>query len=196
MPVKVNRKLSGTNFFAEPDFRSKIALVNTTEADNNKSTNQLKILMVCLGNICRSPIAHGLLQHKADLLGLTWEVDSAGTSNWHEGELPNENSVRVMNQHGIDITYQRSRPLTLDDLERFDIIYVMDADNYKEVSDRAISEQQILKLRYIMNEVTPGQNNPVPDPWGLSEKHYQHVYNMLNTATDKIIERYTQPTVQ
>ena len=72
--------------------------------------------MVCLGNICRSPIAHGLLQHKAKERGLNWEVDSAGTSNWHEGELPHEKSILVMKQNGIDITYQRSRPVRRKDL--------------------------------------------------------------------------------
>jgi protein-tyrosine phosphatase len=150
----------------------------------------LKILMVCLGNICRSPIAHGLLQHKVEQLKLDWEIDSAGTSNWHEGELPNENSIKVMHRHGIDITYQHSRPLRRKDMEHFDIIYVMDSNNYKDVTDMAKSEQEIAKVRLIMKEVNPDINQPVPDPWGLTEQHYQDVYEMLDKATDKIIEKY------
>lgn len=149
-----------------------------------------KVLMVCLGNICRSPIAHGLLQHKAKEQGLNWEIDSAGTSNWHEGELPNEKSVQVMKQHGIDITYQRSRPVRRKDLEHFDVIYVMDSSNYKDVTDMAKSEVEISKVRLIMNEVNAGKNQKVPDPWGLTDKHYEEVYEMLNEATDKIIHDF------
>lgn len=152
----------------------------------------MKVLMVCLGNICRSPIAHGLLKHKADKLGLNWDVDSAGTSDWHEGELPNEKSIQVMNDFGIDITYQRSRPLRRKDLEYFDVIYVMDASNYKNVTDMAKSEAEIAKVKMIMNEVSPGMNQAVPDPWGLTQKHYEEVYEMLDAATDKIIEHYTK----
>lgn len=152
----------------------------------------LKILMVCLGNICRSPIAHGLLQHKAEQLKLDWEIDSAGTSNWHEGESPNINSINVMHRHGIDINYQHSRPLRRKDMEHFDVIYVMDSSNYKDVTDMAKSEQEIAKVHLIMNEVNPGKNQPVPDPWGLTEKHYEDVYEMLDEATDKIIEKYAR----
>lgn len=149
----------------------------------------LKILFVCLGNICRSPIAHGLLKHKAELKNLDWEIDSAGTSDWHEGESPNEKSVKVMKRHGIDITYQRSRPLRRKDLEHFDIIYVMDSSNYKDVTDMAKSEEEISKVHLIMNELNPGNNQAVPDPWSLSEKHYEEVYEMLDKATDKVMEK-------
>lgn len=152
----------------------------------------MKILMVCLGNICRSPIAHGLLKYKADKLGLNWEVDSAGTSDWHEGELPNEKSIKVMNDFGIDITYQRSRPLRRNDLEYYDVIYVMDASNYKNVTEMAKSEEEIAKVKMIMNEVSPGMNQAVPDPWGLTQKHYEEVYEMLDVATDKVLERYSK----
>ncbi len=152
----------------------------------------MKVLFVCLGNICRSPIAHGLLKHKSDKLNLNWEVDSAGTSDWHEGELPNEKSIEVMKKHGIDITYQRSRPLRRKDMEHYDIIYVMDAMNHKNVTDMAKSEVEIAKVEMIMNEVTPGTNQPVPDPWSLPIKHYEDVYEMLDEATDKIIERLTK----
>lgn len=152
----------------------------------------MKILMVCLGNICRSPIAHGLLKHKAAQLNLNWEVDSAGTSDWHEGELPNEKSIEVMKTHGIDITYQRSRPLRRKDMEYYDIIYVMDAMNHKNVTDMAKSEVEIAKVHLIMNEVNPGMNQPVPDPWSLTMKHYEDVYEMLDVATDKIVERLSK----
>ena len=152
----------------------------------------MKFLFVCLGNICRSPIAHGLLKHKAAQLGLNWEVDSAGTSDWHDGELPHERSIRTMKNHGIDITYQRSRPIRRKDLEHFDIIYVMDSNNHYDVKNMAKSEQEISKIRLVMNEVNEGMNQAVPDPWGLTEKHYEEVYEMLDEATDKIIERFSK----
>lgn len=148
--------------------------------------------MVCLGNICRSPIAHGLLQHKVVQQNLHWEIDSAGTSDWHEGELPNEKSVEVMKQHGIDITYQRSRPLRRKDMEYYDLIYVMDHMNYKNVTDMAKSEEEIAKVRLIMNEVNPDQNHIVPDPWSLPIKHYEEVFMLLDEATDIIIERLSK----
>ncbi|MFN8321948.1 MAG: low molecular weight protein-tyrosine-phosphatase [Chitinophagales bacterium] len=156
----------------------------------------MKILMVCLGNICRSPIAHGLLQHKADKLNLKWKVDSAGTSDWHEGELPNPKSIEVMKNHGVDITYQRSRPIIKQDLEDFDIIYVMDASNYQNVKNMAVNSDEIAKIHLIMNEVNPGHNQPVPDPWGLTEKHYEEVYEMLDKATDRVIEKFLENTIK
>ena len=152
----------------------------------------MKILMVCLGNICRSPIAHGLLQHKAQQKGLNWEVDSAGTSDWHAGELPNPKSIAVMNKNGIDITYQQSRPVKPTDLQYFDIIYCMDAANYSNILAMAKTEEEKQKVRLILNEVNPDQNNAVPDPYGMSEEHYQGVYDMLDVATDRIIERLTK----
>ncbi len=151
----------------------------------------LKFLMVCLGNICRSPIAHGLLKHKAGELGLNWEVDSAGTSDWHEGELPNENSIEVMRRHGIDINYQRSRPVEVEDLQHFDVIYAMDSSNYETLITMARSQAEKDKVLLIMNEVYPGENRKVPDPWSLSFDHYEDVYQMLDQATDKIIAKYS-----
>lgn len=154
----------------------------------------MKILFVCLGNICRSPIAHGLLQHKVNQLGLPWQVDSAGTSDWHEGELPHEKSIAVMQRNGIDITYQRSRPIRRKDLEHYDVIYVMDSSNHRNVTDMAKSEVEIAKVKLVLNEVEPGVNRAVPDPWGNPDSHYHEVYNMLDEATDAIIRIYSQAT--
>src|SRR6202041_2830083 len=92
-----------------------------------------KILMVCLGNICRSPMAHGLLQHKVKVRRLDWEVDSAGTSGYHEGQLPDARAIACMKRHGIDITYQQSRPIDGEDITYFDLIYVMDKANLHDV---------------------------------------------------------------
>ncbi|MDW8419065.1 MAG: low molecular weight protein-tyrosine-phosphatase [Chitinophagales bacterium] len=149
----------------------------------------MKILFVCLGNICRSPIAHGLLQHKVEQMGLNWEVDSAGTSDWHEGELPHASAMRVMRDHGIDISYQRSRPIRKSDLAHYDVIYVMDQSNYSDVIRMARTDAEKQKVKLVMEEVHPNSGAEVPDPWGLSYEHYRKVYAMLDEATDKIIER-------
>lgn len=150
----------------------------------------MKFLMVCLGNICRSPIAHGLLQHKAQSRGLPWEVDSAGTSNWHEGELPNIKSIEIMDKHGIDIRYQRSRPIEASDLDYYDVIYVMDSANYRDVTDMAQNETQRAKVKLILNELYPDSNEIVPDPYGLPIHKYQEVYDMLDAATDAVIGKW------
>ena len=94
--------------------------------------------MVCLGNICRSPLAHGILQHKVDELGLDAEIDSAGTNGFHDGEYPDSRSMEIALTHGIDISYQRSRQITRTDIEYYDLIYVMDASNYNNVLDLSL----------------------------------------------------------
>ena len=148
----------------------------------------LKILMVCLGNICRSPMAHGLLQHKVVQLKLDWEIDSAGTSPYHKGELPDNRAIACMKRHGIDITYQRSRPITPADLRYYDRIFVMDHSNLRDVSDMAGTEDELQKISLIMG-LTDSQNpEDVPDPWyGNSDSGFEKVYKMLDAATDRLI---------
>lgn len=146
--------------------------------------------MVCLGNICRSPMAHGLLQHKVEQRGLDWEVDSAGTGDWHTGELPDKRAIACMKKHGIDITYQRARTLVPDDLRRFDIIYVMDKSNYENVKRmaRTIGVQKFEPL-LLLSEIHP-DGAEVPDPYYGGDAGFEEVYQMLDEATDKVISRY------
>ncbi|MCP4438328.1 MAG: low molecular weight phosphotyrosine protein phosphatase [Aureispira sp.] len=149
----------------------------------------MKILMICLGNICRSPLAEGILQHKANELGLDWTVDSAGTSAYHAGELPDQRSIQVARQHDLDITYQHSRQIVTSDLSNFDIIYVMDSSNYQNVLKLCKTAAQKEKVRLIMNEVEPVRNINVPDPyWG--DNGFENVYQMLDKACDQVIKRY------
>lgn len=93
----------------------------------------MKILMVCLGNICRSPIAHGIMEAKVKSKGLDWQVDSVGTSGWHDGEQPDRRAISTAKKHGIDISHQRSRRITRQDIQAFDVILTMDMQNYKDV---------------------------------------------------------------
>jgi protein-tyrosine phosphatase len=152
---------------------------------------QLKVLMVCLGNICRSPMAHGLLQHKVKQLGLPWIVDSAGTSDWHRGSQPDSRAVDCMKRHHIDITEQRSRPFIKNDFKEFDLIYVMDRANLEDVLMLTTNEDDQQKVALIMSTVYEQRLIDVPDPYyGVGEKGFENVFDMLDEATDAIIERY------
>jgi protein-tyrosine phosphatase len=148
--------------------------------------------MVCLGNICRSPIAHGLLQRKVELHHLDWEVDSAGTSGYHEGQLPDSRAIACMKRHGIDITYQHSRPITHEDIREFDLIYVMDKANLHDVMEMTYNEEEQHKIALVMSMVYEQSPIDVPDPYyGIGDKGFENVYKMLDEATDKIIEKYS-----
>jgi protein-tyrosine phosphatase len=97
----------------------------------------MKILMVCLGNICRSPLAQGILEHKLKERNLDWKVDSAGTGGWHSGEKPDKRSISIAKKYGIDISKQQARKLNGYDLENFDILYAMDASNLQDIKKLA-----------------------------------------------------------
>ncbi|WP_274476489.1 low molecular weight protein-tyrosine-phosphatase [Mangrovimonas aestuarii] len=146
-----------------------------------------RILMVCLGNICRSPLAEGILQHK--LLDDTFFVDSAGTSNYHVGEAPDRRSVDIAKKYGIDITNQRGRQFRKSDFDQFDLIYVMDNSNYNNVVKLARSESDIEKVKLILNEVYPNQNYDVPDPYYGGDQGFDNVFKMLDEACSIIAER-------
>ncbi len=149
----------------------------------------MKILMVCLGNICRSPLAEGIMKHKVLEHGLDWQVDSAGTGSWHVGKLPDERSIDVAQTHGLDITDQRARQFQASDLDRYDLIFAMDASNYQDIIRMASDEGQKSKVEMIMNMVQPGMNQVVPDPyWG--DDGFENVYQMLDAACAKVIEKY------
>ena len=148
----------------------------------------MKILMVCLGNICRSPLAEGILQAKAIAAGLNWTVDSAGTNGYHVGESPHQLSQKVAAQHGIDISNQISRQFIKDDLRDFDIIYVMATDVLTDVKSIAGGEAGMAKVKYFMDETFPGQQRDVPDPWYGGEDGYHEVYELIDKNCERIIE--------
>lgn len=151
----------------------------------------MKVLMVCLGNICRSPMAHGLLEHKVKQEGLDWEVDSAGTGDWHAGEQPDKRAMANMKGHGIDISKQAARQLKREDLDKYDVIYVMDTSNLANAQRLAANHDQLKKITMIMNEVPGTHEFEVPDPYfGIGNEGFEKVYGMLNEATDRIIEKY------
>ncbi len=154
--------------------------------------------MVCLGNICRSPLAEGILQHKVSEAGMNWIIDSAGTNGYHVGEAPHHLSQKVGRMHGIDISQLRARKFVAEDFERYDKIYAMAEDVIDDMRQIARNKFDDRKVELIMNEVFPGQNIDVPDPWYGPEPGYHHVYNMLDEACEKIIEHAktkTQKTI-
>lgn len=150
----------------------------------------MRVLMVCLGNICRSPLAHGLLQHKVDELGLDWEIDSAGTGGWHAGELPDSRAIATAKKNGIDITNQRARQIKSSDLLDFDLILTMDAQNYSDVVKMNESSEIQNKVKMIMNYVSMGKNIQVPDPY--YDNRFELVFNMLDEATNALIESHKE----
>jgi protein-tyrosine phosphatase len=147
----------------------------------------MKILMVCLGNICRSPLAEGILQHKAQMAGLNWTVDSAGTNGYHNGEAPHPLSQKVARINGIDISLQRSRLFTPEDLNRFDKIYAMAKDVQIEMKRIAGKHWNPEKVELILNVLEPGSNLDVPDPWYSPEDDYHKVYELLEKACQSLI---------
>ncbi|HEY0677524.1 MAG TPA: low molecular weight protein-tyrosine-phosphatase [Chitinophagaceae bacterium] len=152
----------------------------------------MKILMVCLGNICRSPLAEGILLHKIAGAGLNWHVESAGTNGYHTGEPPHRLSQKVAKLNGIDICNQRSRKFLPEDFDRFDKIYAMSSDVIHEMRSIARNKFNPSLVDLLMNELYPGRNMDVPDPWYGPEPGYHEVYQMIEKACDGIISRYSQ----
>jgi len=142
----------------------------------------MKVLMVCLGNICRSPLAEGILKSKSNNI----IVDSAGTAGYHIGSRPDQRSIEIGLKNNIDITNQRARQFTSNDFDDFDKIYAMDNDNYSKIISLATNQDQIDKVDLILNEVYPNQFKSVPDPYYGGEKGFENIYNLLDEACEQI----------
>ncbi len=147
--------------------------------------------MVCLGNICRSPLAEGILQDKVKKAGYHWTVDSAGTAGYHIGEQPHPLSQKTARAYGINISEQRCRQFLAGDIQAFDKIYVMDQDNYREVKRISGSLWDHTKVSLILDPLYPGENREVPDPWYGTEKDYQMVFGLLDKACNRLLEILT-----
>ncbi len=139
--------------------------------------------MVCLGNICRSPLAEGILRHLSSQNGLNWQIDSAGTGNWHVGHPPDRRSLAVAKKHGIDISGLRGRQFSTADFDKFDRIFVMDLDNYRDVLQKARSEADRLKVQLLLND-----QQPVPDPW-YDDALFEPVFKLIHDACERIVSR-------
>lgn len=139
--------------------------------------------MVCLGNICRSPLAEGIMRHLAEKKGLDWEIDSAGTGSWHIGDPPDHRSVKEAHRQGIDISGLRGRQFQVKDFDTFDRIYVMDRSNYGDVLRKARDEADKAKVRFLLpNEAE------VPDPW-YDDALFAPVYKLIYQACENIADK-------
>jgi protein-tyrosine phosphatase len=150
----------------------------------------MKILIVCLGNICRSPLAEGILQQKAKETGLNWIVESAGTNGYHTGEPPHQLSQKVALLNGIDISKQRSQKFTATDINNYDIIYAMANDvlvDIKRISGNTFNSKKVVLF---LNEIFINQNKDVPDPWYGEEDGYHSVYDLIEKVCEKIVFKY------
>ncbi|WP_426277503.1 low molecular weight protein-tyrosine-phosphatase [Chryseobacterium sp. S-02] len=145
----------------------------------------MKILMVCLGNICRSPLAEGIMKTK---LPEDWIVDSAGTISMHEGEHPDKRAIKTAANHRIDISKQRSRPITTADFDNFDKIYCMDIDVLADVISKTKNEEQRQKISLFLEELEDHKNTEVPDPYWGDMKDFEEVFQLLEKGCNKIAE--------
>lgn len=146
--------------------------------------------MVCLGNICRSPIAEGLMQHKINQHGLNWQVESAGTESYHIGSAPHRHSQEICRSNGIDISMQRARQFDIRDFERFDKIYALADDVYDEIKRMSGRKADMSKVELLLNELNPGGNESVPDPYYGGADGYIFVYDIIDQTCDAIIKKY------
>lgn len=151
----------------------------------------MKILMVCLGNICRSPLAEGILQDKAFKAGLTWSVESAGTNRFHTGDSPHPLSQKIARKNGIDICQQRARSFTANDFDIYDKIYALANDVLDEIKRIAGKKFNAAKATLLMNEVYPGKNMDVPDPYYGPEAGYHETYKLIDEACNVIVSKYS-----
>jgi protein-tyrosine phosphatase len=149
----------------------------------------MKILMVCLGNICRSPMADGLLRKKVHDRGMNIFVDSAGTAGYHIGEKPDSRMRATASSFGVDLNELRARQFSVSDFDEFDLIYAMDKSNMRNILKLSRNEEDRKKVALILNESHPGKDLEVPDPYYGGEQGFVDVFHMLDEATDKIMEK-------
>lgn len=146
--------------------------------------------MICLGNICRSPLAHGILEELSKHKNLDWEIDSCGTGSWHIGNPPDSRSQAVALKHGIDLSTQRARQLQKNDLEYYDLLIVMDQSNYQDVRQMA-TEAQKDKIHLLNNLAKPGMNEAVIDPY-YDDALFEPVFKQIYVACEAIITKYSE----
>ncbi|GGD29968.1 low molecular weight protein-tyrosine-phosphatase [Flavobacterium orientale] len=153
----------------------------------------VKIIMVCLGNICRSPLAEGILTSK--LPKETFFVDSAGTGHWHIGDPPDRRSINIAQNKGIDISHQKGKLFKPSFFREYDYIFVMDVNNYEDVIQMATNEEDKKKVHLILDQLFPGEKVDVPDPYHGVLSNFEEVYDMLEQACDvlakKLIKKHT-----
>ncbi|MCF6295080.1 MAG: low molecular weight phosphotyrosine protein phosphatase [Flavobacteriaceae bacterium] len=148
-----------------------------------------KIVMVCLGNICRSPLAEGILKSK--LPENIFFIDSAGTSNYHIGEQPDPRAIAIAKKYGIDISAQKGRQFVVSDFDAFDYIYAMDSENFNNIVNLARNSEDVSKVKLILEELNDSSITNVPDPYYGGEQGFENVYQLLDEACTSIVNKLT-----
>lgn len=146
--------------------------------------------MVCLGNICRSPLAEGILKKKLEERSLSWVVDSCGTANYHIGKAPDKRMIQTAASYNTDISQLKARQFSLADFEKFDLIFTMDKNNFEDVQRLAIKIEHHQKVRLLLNEWKPGLDLEVPDPYYGTTFDFINVYELLDEALDSVINNW------
>lgn len=154
-------------------------------------SQKTNVLMVCLGNICRSPLAEAILKSKVDPEEI--QVDSAGTSDYHVGDAPDPRAIKIGKQHQLDLSNLRGRQFNIADFDRFDHIFVMDRSNYEDVLSLARTEKDKNKVSLILDCISPGQHRDVPDPYfGQGDENFPEVFKLLDQACEKIAKELSR----
>jgi len=148
----------------------------------------MNILFVCLGNICRSPLAEGILKSKLEGKKNPFKVESAGFESYHINEPPDPRALKIAKEHGINITENKCRLFIAEDFDNFDVIYVMDASNYRDVQYFSRTEKDMEKVKYLLSEID-GREKSVPDPYYGAESGFENTYNLIDEACMKIAEK-------
>ncbi|MEP7169005.1 MAG: low molecular weight protein-tyrosine-phosphatase [Bacteroidota bacterium] len=150
----------------------------------------MKLLMVCIGNICRSPLAEGIMKEKLKNAGLDFFVDSAGMISYHTGEPPDSRSIEIAKQNGIDISNQLARQITKNDFEKFDLIFAMESSVYDELIFLAPSAKQKIKVHLFLDFAEWKFFSDVPDPYYGTKKDFEEVFQLINDVSEKIITKF------
>jgi protein-tyrosine phosphatase len=156
----------------------------------------IKILFVCTGNICRSPLAEGILREKLLKNNIIAEVDSCGFESFHVGDAPDSRAQEVAGKRGIDLSTHRARLFTNQDFDRFDYIYAMDSSHFQNIMRVARNDTERMKVDFVLNVLHPGQNLGVPDPWYHDINAFEKVYQQLDRACEQIIDNIVRATSQ
>lgn len=149
-----------------------------------------KILFVCLGNICRSPLAEGIMLHLNEKHQLGLSIDSAGTSNYHIGEAPDRRTITNARKNGVDLSPLRARQFRAKDFREFDRIFVMDKSNFSNVASLAPSEELLMKVDLLLNKAFPGEDREVPDPYYGGEEGFEEVFQLVYKACEQLAEEF------
>lgn len=153
----------------------------------------MKVLMVCLGNICRSPMAEGILRLQAAKAGLNWSIDSAGTGGWHVGERPDHRAIAAARRAGTDISNQVARQVSPGDLDRFDLILAMDLSNLRTLMSLSSDPACRAKIRLVSEWAFPGEEIEIPDPYYGDDHDFDRVYRLLEQCCKSLIDHYGAP---